>query len=325
MIEVYTGVPGSGKTYRAVDTLYNAFIDEKSTTFGKFDLFYTNINEFDYSAFPEGVANTIDFEKLLVSLTELRDLYKKNVGDTVLLTRASELSLDKALFIIDEAHNYFDVKNDVLIWWLSYHRHLHQDVILISQNMTLIFGKYLTFSEFFYVATPSALRLSGSTFTYTQYVDKRLYNKHKTASVKVKFNEEVFKLYKSGANTQGNKVIVKFLTYFAILASVGALIFFGISKYYAKDENATSPTAVSYGENINTPTDTFTVVCVDFDCSYNGHSFSVPQLDSYIKQYQLIPVKSSVLNGDITLRTFGTNEKLLKDVFNVTLSPTSSD
>ena len=80
--------------------------------------------------------------------------------------RAKKLNLYKALFVIDEAHNFFQTKDDVLVWWLTYHRHLYQDIFLITQNLALIDRKYKPLAEYFYKAVPSSLRLNKKVFKY---------------------------------------------------------------------------------------------------------------------------------------------------------------
>jgi len=50
MISFFVGVPGSGKTYYAVDKIYNNFSNEQEVKKDKhkYDVCYTNINEFEF-------------------------------------------------------------------------------------------------------------------------------------------------------------------------------------------------------------------------------------------------------------------------------------
>lgn len=388
MLEFYTGVPGSGKTYRAVDHAYSCFLDDKSKTYGKYQRLFTNINEFNFDIFngkndhsfsgenekptllgvlksfknrkaspkdqfakvsatkifnpkativsgkrelktnesalaSDDVAFNLDMDQLIASLSELRDLYLSKVGDTVLMDRAKELGLSYALFIIDEAHNFFDAKNDVLVWWLSYHRHLHQDIILITQNLALIYRKYLTFGEFFYRAVPSSLRLRGGVFTYHQFIKYQLYKSSHTDTIKVKFNPAVYALYGSGANTQGKKVLYKFIAIAVVLFIVVVLLFKFISSHFgnADDHNSTSYQTVSSADKLSiVPVDrskSFTVVCVGFDCSYLGQTISLSDLDGYVKKFGINPIDSTMVSDGVYLRTFANNDKFVSEVFNV--------
>jgi len=352
MLEFYTGVPGSGKTYRAVDHAYNCFLDEKSKSFGKYARFYTNINEFKFDSFNVSnvppliethdgkkiltfsdddvkVSILLDMDVLLISLGELRDLYLSKVGDSVMMERADDLHLSNTLFIIDEAHNYFDAKNDVLVWWLSYHRHLHQDIILITQNLSLIYRKYLTFGEFFYRAVPSSLRLRGGIFTYHQFVNYKLFKRDHTDTIKVKFNPAVFALYGSGANTQGKKVILKFIAIAVLLLVVVVLFFNFVSSFIGGGSDSNTTKSNTPQSTFVTPTidrlSTFTVVCIGFDCSALGHTLSLSDLNFYTGKYSLQSIETKLISDDITLRTYGRNDKFLSEVLNVPSSASASN
>ncbi len=332
MLEYYTGVPGSGKTYRAVSHAYDCFLDEKSKVYKKYKYFYTNINEFKFDAFNierEDVAFSLDMDVLIASLTELRTMYTNKSTDAELMVRAIELNLNDALFIIDEAHNFFDLNNPVLVWWLSYHRHLHQDIILITQNLSLIYRKYLSFAEYFYNAVSSSLRIRSSVFTYHQFVKYQLTKNSHTNTFKVKFNPAVYALYSSGANTQGNKVIQRFIIIAVFLLIVVVLFFklFASHLGSSSDSNSTQnksnniqkPTFVNTGDQ-----DTFTVVCIGFDCSYLGQTVDMKNLNSYKNDFKLREVKTAN-SGDIVFHTYIKDEKFIKAVFNVSISPTSSN
>jgi zona occludens toxin len=378
MLEFFCGVPGSGKTYRAVDHVYNSFLDEKNPNFGKYERFYTNINEFNFSYFNndvneiqktedqkpsflslirslqkvksqpiklpkakiekdklihdenDDIAIELDIDQLLIDLEEIRQLYLSKVPDSELMKRADELKLSNSLFIIDEAHNFFDTKNDTLIWWLSYHRHLHQDIMLITQSFDLIFRRYLKFSEFYYQAVPSSLRVRGGVFTYNQYIKWQLFKNSKVDSIKIKFNPDVYALYSSGANTQGKKVIYKFIFMGAGLMLFAALGF-GLFKstLVGSDDNATTktPNSVTLKSAPTASIDrskSFTVVCVGFDCSYLGQSISLANLNGYVKQYSLHIIESTMVSDGVFLRTFASNDKFLTEVFNVQTNITAS-
>lgn len=353
MLEFYTGVPGSGKTYRAVDHIYNSFLDEKHENYQKYKRFYTNINEFNFSYFNDQedqdnsnskssiikkpthkiqnsklvhlnndeVANNLDFDLLVNNLEILRQLYLQKVPDNELMQKADELRLSDSFFVIDEAHNYFDSKNNTLIWWLSYHRHLHQDIMLITQSLDLVYRKYLRFAEFYYRAVPSSLRIRGNVFTYNQYLKWQLFKNSKSGTIKVKFNPEVYKLYGSGANTQGKKVIYKFILFAVFFIIVSSLGFFAYSSTKSKDDSNTTTEKI---ENQSTPfipvdrSSTFTVVCVGFDCSLLGQNFSLQDFNEYEKTYSLQSVDITMSSDGVYLRSFARNDRFFKEVLNVT-------
>jgi zona occludens toxin len=327
MIDYYLGLPGSGKTYRAVDHVYNCFLDDKSKLFGKYDRFFTNINEFKLDTFnaSKTVAYNLDMDVLKAQLAELRSLYLSKVGDTVLMDKADELNLSNTLFIIDEAHNFFDDKNDVLVWWLSYHRHLHQDIILITQNLALIYRKYLTFGEFFYRAVPSSLRLRGGVFTYHQFVNYKLFKTSHTGTIKVKFNQAVYELYGSGANTQGHKVIYKFIAIGVVLVLLVTFLFNFVASTFGNDNNTSSAAAVESVLGTNDKSSTFSVVCVGNDCSCMGVNISFDDMNVFITRYGLLMIEASMIGDDVLVRSFAYNDKFNTDVLNAALPPLISN
>lgn len=398
MIEYYTGVPGSGKTYNAVNHAYNCFIDSSHKQYGKYKNFYTNINEFNFEFFNDNaliseksdkkqsllksifssikipsanknhffikekkltpndsavasdteiqivkkvVAYNLDIDKLLESLTILHTLYLEKADDSVLIEKSRELNILDTLFIVDECHNYFSASNDILIWWLSYHRHLHQDIILITQNLSLIYRKYLSFGEFFYKAVASSLRVRSSVFTYHQYINYHLYKNAHSDTIKVNFRASVYALYASGANTQSKKVIYKYIFIAVALLLVVFLVFNMIISRFSHandDSNKTTPGVNSKNINtaqsstLNSPApqnisniDSFSVVCVENDCISNNQHFALNDLISYTSKYSLTQISINKLGFDIFIRSYAKNEKFQKEVLNVSLNIPASN
>lgn len=231
MISFFTGVPGSGKTYYAVDKIYNNFStqpDAKKDNKATYENCFTNINEFNF----EKVENCfyLDFDKLKIILVELHKLYKAKKSDEDLINYCKDNNIHNSLFVIDEAHNYFDSKDIVLVWWLSYHRHLYHEIILITQNLTLIDSKYKSFSEFFYKAFPQSLTLIKTHFKYNVYCNSRMGANSKSGTIKIKRNKKVFELYKSGDSINTSNIILKFLMF----ASLLAVLLIGIFYLYSR-------------------------------------------------------------------------------------------
>ena len=212
MITFLLGLPGSGKSYYAVDRIYNNFSEDKEAIKDKkasFKNCYTNINQFKFNKV-NNVFN-LDLELLYRILVRLHAHYKAKKDDKYLLKYLSRVKLKDSLIVIDEAHNFLDAENKVLVWWLSYHRHLHHEIILITQNHTLISAKYKAFSEFFYVAKPSSLRLFKSHFKYNIYTISRQTKASHVGNTKIKLNDKVFSLYHSGDSVNVNNVVLKFI------------------------------------------------------------------------------------------------------------------
>ncbi len=255
MISFITGVPGSGKTYFAVNEIHKYLVKPNYTffqkqlkklnliksEFGKYDIVYTNINEFRFDLMQSKSKELIFFNKsnekdneicFFDKLVILHNLYLSNVTDKELIEKAKELNLYKALIVVDEAHSYFDKQNDTLIWWLTYHRHLYQELIFITQNLSLVNSKYKIICEVFIRAHSSSLKLNKSIFPYSIFMDSRMSQKSKVGKKKLKFNKDVFTLYHSGDETKADNVILKFLIYafIAFLIFVLGLYFFTNSK-----------------------------------------------------------------------------------------------
>lgn len=236
MITFLTGVPGSGKTYKAVYTIFNNFsYNEKAKKDIKKDFIncYTNINEFKFDKVDH--VHKLDFDDLKIKLTKLHKLYKEKVTDEVLIEKLKEFGIYKSLFVIDEAHNYFDSNDIVLIWWLSYHRHLFQDIYLITQNLGLIFTKYKTFSEFFYRAKSTTVSLDRNTFKYDVYINSRLAMNARSHTEKLPKIKEVFELYQSGDSVSTKNILLKFYV-FSFFMIVSGIVFAYF--YFATDSKS---------------------------------------------------------------------------------------
>lgn len=244
MISFFTGVPGSGKSYYAVDKIFNNFsgdVEAKKDKKSTYINCYTNINEFKFDkvhdVFP------LDFDELKKYLTTLHKYYKDKKDDEFLIEKCKEYNIYNTLFIVDEAHNFFDTRDTVLIWWLSYHRHLYHEIILITQNLALIESKYKSFSEFFYKAFPQSLTLFKTHFKYNVYCSSRMALASKSGSIKIKRNKKVFELYKSGDSINAQNIILKFIFISLFFFVAAAAIFF----WFISSKNA----SVSVPDNLN--------------------------------------------------------------------------
>lgn len=307
MITFWTGLPGSGKTYRSVDYLHKCFIDDKSKEFKKYKFFCTNINEFNFDKFPPGVGSVFDYS---LFYSYLQDLYLEAVVnkmvDSELLLIAEKNNLKDCIIIIDECHNYFDVDDKILVWWLSYHRHLHQEIFLITQNLDLVHKKYYSFSEFYYKAVPTSLRLFKSNFYYKLYTSPKLYQKTLVDTVKIKFNPDVFALYHSGQNHQTKNFVYKAIGIVLILLVVVFFVFsFLFSSLDSKSNTeedletksntitnssvaAAAPSTVSNNNNIVLPKNNFIYFyCVRNECSGNNE---IIELSFLTQNYQVLNV-----------------------------------
>lgn len=252
MIEYDLGVPGSGKTYKAVFSLYSNFGKDKKLRDLRFlhddiDFAYTNINELKEDSFEIGTIKKLDFDVFYENLVTLYAHYKDKKNDSELAEYAKNFDLYRCLIIIDECHNYLDKNDKVLIWWLSYHRHLHHQIYLITQNLSLVYTKYKSFSEFFYFAKPSSLRLFKSKMVYSQFTNSRLSQTSKSGVLKIPFIKEIYDSYHSGANQQSQNILKKFILIAIAFFTLLLIVLLLIKSYWTQDitpvsENVTEQT-----------------------------------------------------------------------------------
>ena len=249
MIAYFLGLPGSGKTYYAVNTIYNNFTDNPDAKKDlKKDYYscFTNINQFNYNKC-ENVFE-LDFNLLYKNLSKLFELKKRGLNDDELIEKAKEFNLYKTLFVIDECHDKFDTQDKVLVWWLTYHRHLYHDIFLITQSLSLVHSKYKPLAEAFYKAKPLSLILGNKNFKYDYYIESRLNKASFVNTVSVKKNQNVFKLYKSGDSVGNKNVIVRFIIITLFLACLlVSLAYF----FYFNTEKKIKPHSVIKSKVIN--------------------------------------------------------------------------
>ena len=231
-ISYLTGIPKSGKTYLAVYKIWDNFIKEpKKSIFSKeppknkYKICYTNINEFDFSKSDKIELLKVDDFKYNLSL--LYDLYQAGANDTELNEKASDLRINHCLIVIDEAHNFFTKKDDILTWWLTYHAHLYQDIWLITQDLSLIDTGYKAVAEYFYKAVEPARRLITSRFRYQQFSSYKMNGVDliKGGGFTLPAIDEVFKMYVAGEKTKGSSIVVKFFALALILSFITFVAF----------------------------------------------------------------------------------------------------
>lgn len=192
-ITFITGIARSGKSYYSVHYLYQMYKNHlhKTNWFMQwwryyvsplepkeyYQTTYTNINEFNFD-FSERI-KPLDFAELRAKLKKLHDLrVNQNKDDKEMIVESKKLGLHNCLFIIDEGAHYFTKPVDkVLIWWLTYHGHLYQDIHIITQHMDQVPSEYIKNGEFFYMAYPSSSSIFKNKINYGLYKSGKLPNR----------------------------------------------------------------------------------------------------------------------------------------------------
>lgn len=186
MITLYSGIPGSGKTYKMVNDLDEA--KEK----------YFIIHNID--GLKEGYLNKDQGFNFIQYVEEM----KKDNPDFDVVTffskdYQSELTLairekykKNTLIIIDEAQEWFDHNKKQLKMWLSFHRHLNQDIWLVAHKATNIPSIYRSFVEVEYRAKTGSILCIPGFFMYNRIVGgERIGYKF------VRKKQAIFDIYKS--------------------------------------------------------------------------------------------------------------------------------
>ncbi len=225
MFKCIDGLQGSGKSYYAV-----AKIKEKKSEYFKV---LTNIDSFKFFDNVE----LLKFNELLDVLGDCQAKYDNEEDDSVLkaiLIDKGYISKDKPLLlVIDEAHNFFDKKNDLLTWFITYHRHLYIDVYLITQTYSLIHYSYHKLIQEYIHALPQDRQIFGGKFKYQKHIAVP-YNKQFTQAGNeyLKLDKSIFNMYQSGDKVRSKSVIRKYLYYVIALAVGGGFAFYYMIQYF---------------------------------------------------------------------------------------------
>lgn len=221
MIIYLTGVPGAGKTYFAVNQIFDY------VKLNKYTCIYTNIDQFNFDKF--SIVKPFNWDDFYPIVLELFSIYKnKNTNDDDLISYLKNLNFYKSYFVIDEAHNYLDTLDPAVSWLFSYHRHLFIDFLLVTQNLALIDSKYKKFAEYFIRAVPTSLQLFNKKFTYKKFIDSRLSQKSFAGKESIKKDKLIFDLYNSGDTVKTTNIIKKYLIWFFI----GSVFVFFAFKFF---------------------------------------------------------------------------------------------
>ena len=129
-IKLYSGVPGSGKSYHAVSDIVFA------VKHGKY--VYTNI-ELNYKAVAKAAHKKLEFVKEHIFFKDTCDITIDDIVNS-LRPHAKPKKEHQFLLVIDEAGDIFNPrewKSRDRLYWLKFfrlHRHYYIDVILIAQD-----------------------------------------------------------------------------------------------------------------------------------------------------------------------------------------------
>lgn len=255
MLSLLTGTPGAGKTLFAIDNFIKIANDE-ADEFKNIEYVYTNISGFKFDRFKD---NKVKFDKLVfdsfyVHLKVLYSLFIQNENkdnlDEILQNYCKEHNILNAYFVIDECHNYFDNQDKVKNWWFTYHRHLNHEILLITQNKSLINPQYRNIPEIFIKAQPRSKAISKNVLRYFNYTEYRMTQKFSTTEITI--NDTYFDLYTSG-NKSSQKLVGKKYIYMFIIFFISLISLFVLFIYQLFYNNTTTIQEEPKKEQIQTP------------------------------------------------------------------------
>lgn len=138
MFVFYTGKPGTGKSYKVVFDLFRIQ--------GQYYVIH-NIDGLKHEAFKQPYLfkdwRTYISEEVAFSEFEIfTEQFQQKLTDEVW----AKFQLP-VLVVIDEAHRWFDKSKKDLKAWLSFHRHLGQDIWMVTQKQTMIHNDFRGLAE----------------------------------------------------------------------------------------------------------------------------------------------------------------------------------
>jgi zona occludens toxin (predicted ATPase) len=226
MIKLLTGRPGCGKSYRAV----HDYMIEKD----KYYLFH-NIDELKSDQIDEG-KYIRDFEHLEGITVEQFFTREKQEE---LSTEIAEKYHRNMLIIIDEAQDYLDRFNPKVRAWLAYHRHLDQDIWLLTHNKFNIAREYNNLVE---------VEIQGQRgFVFSSFIYSYFEKGERVKTDRLKKDKKIFGLYKSFNQGEAKKPKSKLFMFMIVmgLTSVcigGYWLFFQMPKLFTDYDKKTAKT-----------------------------------------------------------------------------------
>jgi len=240
MVSLVVGFPGSGKSYYAVKKIYD-ILSTKSTKISQYEIIYTNIGGIKFDYFPN---SQVQFKKLKESdlieyLTECFKIYElhKNSDnvDDFLIAYSKTQNFYNSLIIFDECHDFFANQDRIKIFWLTYHRHLNHEIILLTQNKSLINTKYRAIPEQFIEAQPRSKKLFSNTLNYKHYSSFAMRKTDLFNSSSIKTDPSIFDLYQSGNKSNQKSILMKFIVILGFGLIVAIFLFYNLLGGFADD------------------------------------------------------------------------------------------
>ena len=221
-------------SFKKLSVSYNELCAKKETLDYTLDEHFKNRIDEEIKKFEDSLSS-VAVKKNFIANHANYDEYIKSSGllDSIL----------GSLIVWDECQNDLDELDPVWVRFFSYHRHFSIDMILITQDLSLLHRKYKSFFDKFYYGQNATKRFFSKTLRYKVYNDSREYQKFFIENISLTMQKEILEFYDSGAYQVGKSQFSKFLIVPIILMFV--IYFLFDSLFYSKakkpiDTNSTT-------------------------------------------------------------------------------------
>lgn len=194
MADLILGTQGSGKSYYAVKKI----VDNQSS----YSAIFTNIADFKYQ---DNIKELVPQTFFATVVTPLWAKFRENNNISDIeqkkyffeLLKVPYFKNAKILIVIDEAHNFLGKKNEVVQWFMTYHRHLNVDYFLITQLLSSITTDNRIFNNIF-EAYPVSRQFLPNRIRYKHYLALPLVEGNLAKNFSLKKEQKYFDMYHSG-------------------------------------------------------------------------------------------------------------------------------
>jgi len=276
-----TGVQGSGKTYYGVKLLKELLSKPKFIN----SKIYTNIDNFQLSHFL--IKDLfLELETAYKHYLKYRDGVDENNNK---INRYLDLT---SIVLMDEAHNYLNKSNDLLVWFVTEHRHLNIELIVLTQKETLIHHSLRIYDRIIEALPPSST-FSSSYLRYNEY-SGLISSATKIRSFNEKKDKSIFAIYKSGDILETKRPFFKWiLIAFALIIVVVLFFLRFLDSFYSSNDDVNQVgikldkniSKVSINGDLDTKInllDDYVLITILFDKKSGKYQYDSFIFDSYI-------------------------------------------
>ncbi|MDD2640961.1 MAG: zonular occludens toxin domain-containing protein, partial [Arcobacteraceae bacterium] len=180
--------------------------------------------------------NNFDYDKFYEKLKIVYEIFDDGKNRDLALDKAKELNIFGISIYFDECHLKLSNQDKIIVWWFSWHRHLNQDIYLITQNKTTIAQKYRVYPEIYIFAEPATKRFNATTMRYVEYANYSMSKNQIIRRFTLKADPEIFKIYKTGEANKGQTYLRKKVYLISAFFLVPFIAFYFFITSFMSDE-----------------------------------------------------------------------------------------